>query len=180
MRHNIDQRRAAAIHEAAHAVIAVQGGNWIRNRGVTIEENGDGLCDIRPRAVPQEADWMRGEYWEPYRSRAVAEIHTCLAGPLAEVRYTIGGYPSIRSEDSVTGELSEDFQDAYGLIDVLHPDADPDLMLDFFEGETYRLLRKRKTWAAIKRLADRLYGTGYVSGDDVVQVIENSIPTTGL
>jgi hypothetical protein len=181
MDHNIDQQRqAGALHEAAHAVIAVQYRSRIRERGVSIDEMGCGEAHLRKRTWPQMIEAAReggGEFWEAHQELVRQEIYIDLARPVAEA--LLGGEDLTNPDvwDLYTEDPADDFYCAEELLQALHPDADDEALgmkrLKYVE-ETAALLSGRRTWATVKRLAQRLMKTGHLDADEATEIIESA------
>lgn len=146
------ERRRAAYHEAAHAVMCAMGGYAIEYV-MLAEEYAGGLCkDIgRP-------DWHREEYtW------------MSLAGVAAEARFLRCGIfsiaPEIWDDDwesaraMIAGRLGKDDQEQWD-------DPEMDAAVDEAFANTKRQVAEN--WALIERVAHGLLERGRLEGDEVL------------
>jgi hypothetical protein len=161
-----------AYHEAGHAVIAYRFRNYIDERGVTVDlsKPGGGQTYLQAEAYPFEGPAFRargGVSWRNWTARAEREIMISIAGPLAELRYVHGKSPSgclsPKSE-------SADYSTARALFDCIFTDDPTNWLWGNYHDRVRRMLRERRTWQAIGKLAKLLRDTGFASEDAVSDI----------
>jgi hypothetical protein len=179
MRSELDR---TAIHEAGHAVIGYHFRSEVRDRGVTIdlEKPGNGNAHIRSSALI-EASVLRdfgGVAWQNWIARAEREMMICLAGPLAELRYVHGRSPSgVIGPDSASADLTQ----ARALFGCICADDPTRFVWWLYHDQVRGMLRERRTWRAIAKMAELLHDTGFVSEDAVQKVCaEQRVPQISL
>lgn len=166
--------RAAAYHEAGHAVIGWRRHNWIRERGVSIDLQtpGNGSTHIRAQVVPE---FVTAYGKDPDSLEMCCQVATVedevaglLAGPMAEMRYlgqrmgsavlvsAPGGYP--------------DLDRARALLNALVP-GDSHWYVWMLQEEVKRMLREPRTWRAISIMARHLAVSGHVSAEEADRII---------
>jgi hypothetical protein len=155
-----------AYHEAGHAVIAYRLNRAIREDGVQAftDAPGYGSAHVRSEAFLPIATVIRdfgGIAWEAWKHRAEEDIIVSLAGPYAELRFLKGKSPS----GVITG-VSQDLTNVTDRLNVLFgSETDPNrgFYLWLYCDEVRRMLREKRTWAAIQALAARLMKNHRVS-----------------
>ena len=176
-------RRSSAVHEAAHAVLAVWFGG--RVKWVEIEGIGDGECDYA--ALQYD--------FEDYTERAEACI-SC-AGWLAELKALDDPARAAelrRTDEDLTtiiekygcygcaDELEEDFgDDGATLARILSTrpgatDAQAISCYRVYEAETDALLERDEIWTAIVAVADALFATGKLMASTVYKHLQEAAP----
>jgi hypothetical protein len=138
-----------AYHEAGHAVMAFHCRRGLRDTTVDAGE-GRGLSvslsvnrDVRHKFPPR--------LW---RALVRQEVCICLAGPIAEQRFSGVSDPDAWRVDV---EMAESW------LEELEPDAN----VRELSAITRELLREKRTWAAVSKVAASLLETGLVSGPKV-------------
>ncbi len=162
-----DQRRHAAFHEAAHAVIGYYFGWWLNEEGVEIDERQyTGLrCEQRT--------WTER-----------ASVCVSLAGWGAEMRLAPDLARPFPDEELLAcledlrwwghSDLQGDEADVFERLMETRPDAsDEDLMALYrgYEAETAALLARPAVWASVQRVADALLERGRLTDAEVVEML---------
>jgi hypothetical protein len=102
---------------------------------------------------------MGGAMWRSYITKVEREIIVCLAGPLAEARYLLGHSPS-----GICRGDTQDFEEVKTWMRCLGPDPS-EIKEWMLHDRTRKMLRERRTWGALKELADKLIQSGSVSAE---------------
>ncbi len=176
----LEQRRHAAFHEAAHAVLAYWFGWRVNYESVCIMSYG------LPRVPDGGQDYtgMRCELWA-YTLRARACVNA--AGWLAET--IIKPELSVRDDDDLSWAINEvrwqdesedegDHQSTFRALIGTHPDmSDEELIRAFrrYDAETLAILSRPEVWQSIQRVADALLTKGRLSGPEVEECLADDV-----
>ena len=179
------QLEIAAYHEAGHVVVALSLGRSVREVGLHADWARCG-CGWMDHSGPPPVGDLRitrtnlRRYWVRAVNDAVIDAKICIAGPLAEARYT---RRSLR-------ELGR-FKDFEDIIDILTrlervrqavPVLADDSLAYYKRGlfdriaiETaYLLGRRGNIWRAVSALSKALLRKPHLSGDEVRDVLERA------
>jgi hypothetical protein len=195
-----DQNMHAAHHEAGHAVVAYRHNNWVRERGVWIEDGGGG-CHTRAQAWPGEGKRTAPEYWQAYLHRLEGDIQEYQAGWLAEVCPAIYNGPAgPRTADDVREALwdnhcvepgGDEWDDlataAYYLADARKAEVgrddlstlDEEFIVNWYLRIQSRVLEyiwEPPTWNAISTVAGELMVKGKLSEEEADAILERISP----
>ena len=173
------QMRAAAFHEAAHAVIAARFGMMVRERGITIRDMfGEAHIHHSILRAMQPGDISAGDlrHWR-FEAFSHATVH--LAGPRTEsILYEFPARDY--NDDAVEAALEEieewreeDFawplgDDPSTVACLRHFFAKPDLpeALRSIGNLAAQFLGEADTWHKVETVANRLLETGHVSSEE--------------
>ncbi len=167
---------ASAYHEAGHAVIAWRHHIWVRERGITLNDDLSGNCHVHRKAFPGLLNMFKNSnnprLIKGYRLDIQADVEICLAGPLAEKRFR-----KIRNSN---GKLlfpgaEDDLNQAMAFLEDIgiNPDG---LYLFFACQKVNRLLRYSKTWVAVTQVAEALMSRKFLESEEVYQMLADINP----
>lgn len=156
--------QSAAYHEAGHAVVA-----WYHNvkiKRVTISPDKDFLGRAQHRN-PIEGINTAWDLSTRARLRMEYLVHVCLAGPLAQRRFSLMGFRRSHADDDCrqAGDLLNDFV-------VSHEEFKAYFRL--LEIQTQNLLDLDYLWQRVKALAAVLLERETLSGTEVRRILENT------
>jgi hypothetical protein len=136
----------------------------VRDRGVTVDlkNPGNGHVHHRSNVIPELADEFRlnEDRRRCFEVMVWRQVLMFLGGPLAELRYLNGRWPSaVLSGDSVDLTMARRYLACVG--------ADNDVGWALAHGDVRKLLRRSQVWPAVRTLAETLASWGHVSNDEV-------------
>ncbi len=171
-----------AYHEAGHVVVALclgrsvpevgLHGDWARcGSGWMYHERPPPVGDFKITPTNLKRYWVRAV------NNAVIHAKICMAGPLAEARYTrksrkeLGRFKDFEDIVDILTELERVRQ----AVRVLAGDSFAYYQRELYESislETADLLRRRDNWRAVGALAKALLLRQRLSRDEVIDVVE--------
>ncbi len=177
------QLEIAAYHEAGHVIVALALGRAVREVGLHADWARCGSGWMDHAGPPRARDFKitptnLRRYWVRAVNDAVIDAKICMAGPLAEARYT-------RRSLRELGQF-EDFEDVVAILTRLErvrklvPVLADDSLAYYKRGlfdriaiETaYLLGRRGNIWRVVGALAKALLRKPHLSGDEVRDVLE--------
>lgn len=164
------QLRATAYHEAGHAVVGWHYGKFIRERGIScdITQPGAGSAHLK-REFPLPLSELRASDRHAAEKRLQAQCHELLAGYAAEF-FVMGRRGSILIGNDYDRALEH-------AMNVMEWDQSRALqLLQLFELEAKRLVRRPRIWSGIELIANSLLSSEnmMLNSDRASDLLENS------
>jgi hypothetical protein len=151
--------RATAIHEAAHAVIALALGVAVDYATVIADDD-----DVGHVLTGQARSEQPGDAVATFDG-LVADAIISLAGPLAELHDN----PSASDAEAWRGDIADIIERIVTALDLLGGDADPAELIEGLHDQAARLVDEN--WHQIERLAEALQRDGFLTGDQITAAL---------
>ena len=170
------QKKATAIHEAGHAVIAISQGLAITQISIHPDEDYRGVV-VHPPLPDSVTDKIHPQFnRDKQRLAFEARAITSLAGAVAEFEYyrVIGSPKSKRWLTTNSGARSDRAQAARLIVRLASSDEELKAYIDWLFIRTHNTVKHLLHWHAIEAVQDALLQHTTLTGKDVKEIYRDA------